>query len=386
MIKKTEIAAIVANIFLCASIVSANPPARPSPIRANALSTSDVFVQWTSNSGEPGNTFEIFRDGVSRGNATTTSYTDTGSSAGTFHRYFVVERNGSETSAPSDTVVATTKHSDLSFVFDGVPDFTDYYIVGSDTCSCGGQLIPLYAAVRGNKLYLATRSPGAPNESATDRFIFISDTLDTSNTTPAPWAKTGRLGIPPNKPFVGAESTNNFVGWFNAGNADASSMRAATSDGYIEAIIDLVSAFGYLPDRIYVAVAAYQTQDGGSLVWQTPNPNGIFDDTISADEFRPLDIVTLRDENSDGLPDRLDPALDFRLSVTRNPNRTNTLTVSAVPGRTYYFRYNRTSPFDPYSVLGSSSAHPGDTFVTFTDFYYAPAFPKMFYRVEVVTP
>src|SRR5205085_2904752 len=100
----------------------------------------------------------------------------------------------------------------------------------------------------------------------------------------------------------------------------ASSMvaKAQTNGGQLEGTIDLMAAFGAVPQTIYIAAAAYQTADAtqtpgsGLLAAQGPAGNG--DGNIDVNEFLQLPIIAIRDENADGKYDRLDPALGFVVS------------------------------------------------------------------------
>jgi len=144
--------------------------------------------------------------------------------------------------------------------------------------------------------------------------ILISDVLDTYPTTPGPWAKGGVIAIPPGKPFIGAESTNNFVGWFNA-PASSQVVRSSSASGHIEGTIDLIETFGYIPPRLYMAVVAYNTGDGGQIVWQAPNPDGSLNQVVAADEFVVLNTAALRDDDADGILDLTDPAKGLTLDI-----------------------------------------------------------------------
>ncbi len=57
-------------------------------------------------------------------------------------------------------------------------------------------------------------------------------------------------------------------------------------------------------------------RDGGNLVAQVPFGNG--DGNIDPDEFLALSIAAIKDENADGIYDRLDPTLGFGITqITR---------------------------------------------------------------------
>lgn len=84
-------------------------PDSPTSLTGNALSTSEIELNWTDNSdNEDG--FRIYRDGssVDTVGANTTTYTDTGLSSGTTYTYEVAAYKGSGESSKSNQVDVTT--------------------------------------------------------------------------------------------------------------------------------------------------------------------------------------------------------------------------------------------------------------------------------------
>ena len=207
------------------------------------------------------------------------------------------------------------------FVMDGAVDSTNLLVVGSG--------LKLYAAVRGTRLYVATASPG--NSGPNDHFIFVSDTVLASATANAPWAKSGKIAVATTKPYLAGESQNNYVAWFNA-PPGAQSAKSASTTGHMEGTLDLVAAFGTVPTNLYLCAAAYQTADGGGLVGQSPDGTG---PDIEPSEFFVIPVVALRDQNGDGVFDRLDPALDFRLLAPERFGEMIRLRWTVMPGRRY---------------------------------------------------
>ena len=65
--------------------------------------------------------------------------------------------------------------------------------------------------------------------------------------------------MPSSAPFIGAESTNDYAGWFNQGSAVNAVTKSSDTNGHLEGTIDLTGAFGSMPNVIYIASAAYQT-------------------------------------------------------------------------------------------------------------------------------
>ena len=51
----------------------------------------------------------------------------------------------------------------------------------------------------------------------------------------------------------------------------------------MEGVFDLIEVFGQMPDSIYLAAVAYQTDDGGQLASQAPDGNG--DGNLDPDEL-----------------------------------------------------------------------------------------------------
>jgi len=227
------------------------------------------------------------------------------------------------TPTPTPTPAATP----IPFTLDGHADSPGYLEYASG--------MTIYAAVRGGILYLATWSPGNTG-GANDHFIFATDQLLPAATAPAPWAKAGTVAAATNKPFIGAESVTSYAGWFNAPGS-SQVIKSAANSGQLEGTIDLIGAFGSIPQTIYVAAAAYQTADSGALAAQGPAGNG--DGNIDPSEFMPLAVVAIKDENSDGKFDRLDPALDFVISQVALANGMRTITWNSVPGQSYQLDY-----------------------------------------------
>jgi hypothetical protein len=326
-----------ASAFLSIALLSASSifaaPYTDYP-RAVVLSGTAVKLSWQDSGSTPADYWQIYRDNVLYDTSYTTSYTDTTLSPGENHTYYIQSYSSQTYSVPSRSLTITTKLPDKSFVLEGAADFSTYtWLYGGCDCSNLPSL-PLFAAIRGTTLYVATASPGGPDQSPTDRFLLISDVLDPSLTTPGPWAKGGAIAIPPGKPFIGAERTNDFVGWFNA-PASSNVVRSSSSSGYIEGTLDLIEAFGYIPPRLYMAVVAYHTEDGGQLVWQAPNPDGAVNQVIAADEFLVLNTDALRDDDADGILDLTDPTKGLILNIAKNADGSITLSFPTVTYRTY---------------------------------------------------
>jgi hypothetical protein len=129
----------------------------------------------------------------------------------------------------------------------------------------------LYAGWNGSDLYVATQSaPSVGN----DVFIFITDSL--RPLTAAPWAKSGQ--VVNWVAFLANESANNYNAWTSVTGSSQH-----YSGNFLEGTLNLQSQFGYIPSKIYICAARYQTNDGGSLIKQVPIGNG--DGNLDASEF-----------------------------------------------------------------------------------------------------
>jgi hypothetical protein len=261
---------------------------------------------------------------------------------------------------------------------DGAADCSDYRQVSSG--------MTLYAAVRGTTLYVATVSPGT--NWVNDHFIVVTDQVLPTASQPAfpSWQKAGNVAVDSSKPFLGGESQNTFVGWFT--NQTSTGFPAAKwpvhDAGVMEGTIDLVKAFGQLPDTIYLCAVAYSTGNGGGLVAQTPAGNG--DGNIDSNEFLAIPTVALKDDNGDCVCDRLDPAIGFAVTkVLPAPVGGFSVTWAAVPGKTYALTYSE-SPGGPWhedlpnSVL---TAQAGQSVLSYTD-STTPSVSRRFYRIRLV--
>jgi len=96
--------------FVFLSYIDTQPPSAPSNLNADAVSTSQINLTWsasTDNVGVAG--YKIYRNGAYLASVTTTTYSNTGLSAGSSYTYYVTAYDdaGNESSA-SNTDTATT--------------------------------------------------------------------------------------------------------------------------------------------------------------------------------------------------------------------------------------------------------------------------------------
>lgn len=159
----------------------------------------------------------------------------------------------------------STTGGGIVFVMDGLID-SSVQLVNSN------QGLNLYLGWNGSELYVASQSAQSQNG---DIFIFVSDSQRTLINSP--WAKAGKVAGW--SAYLGNESTNNWCGWFD--NSGTTQKYASAS--YLEGTINLISEFGYLPDKVFVSVGKYQTNDGGLLINQVPAGNN--DANIDSSEF-----------------------------------------------------------------------------------------------------
>jgi hypothetical protein len=353
------------------------PPDVPQDLTATVISSNQIDLAWSSVSNATH--YCVYRDGAKIATTTALGYSDLGLLGGLQYCYTVASSNAVGLSAQSPQVCATTPGppepaSTEPFVLDGAVDHANYLQAENG--------MTLYAAVRGHTLYVATWSPGTngPN----DHFIVITD--ETSALTNAMWAKAGQIACHYSpKPYLGGESANTYVGWFNGGPS-AQSAKAPTNSGQMEGTINLIEAFGYLPTNLCMAALAYQTADGGELAAQVPAGNG--NGNVEANEFFCVPLSVLIDNNADGTYDRLDPTQDFLvLAAERNPGGTQFIVNwASVPGKTYRVQSTddpETTPFD--DITDDLTAAAGQTSMSYTNDVEAGV-TKRFYRVRLVNP
>ena len=157
--------------------------------------------------------------------------------------------------------------------------------------------LKLYAAIRGNFLYLATQDAGE----GSDHFIYLNNqpaALQAAN-----WAKAGQvMGW---SAFLADENDNGFKGWHDASaqllsnpaiySAMTSGLNdnGAAANGVLEGTMDLPAHFGAFPAQIYVAAAPFATANGGALASGAQVPVGNGDGDVQPSEFLVLNTRDL---------------------------------------------------------------------------------------------
>jgi hypothetical protein len=134
----------------------------------------------------------------------------------------------------------------------------------------GGGGLSLWAQREGDQLYLATEGTGATP--GCDHFLLVFS--DTSATRGAPWAKAG--SAPAWDFFLGAEDDNGWHGWFDGTEALQNGAAFGHAQGAVlEGSCDLAALYGgTAPAELWLAAVAYETPDGGALVFQAPPGDG----------------------------------------------------------------------------------------------------------------
>lgn len=292
------------------------PPAPAAPA-AEVLSHSAIRLTWSPVPGAF--LYRIQRDGFPAAETADTAWTDSSLQPETLYTYTLTAENEGGVSPPSTPVTATTAATPPAFDL-GEPADPAGYLLYPDG-------MRVFAAVRGTLLYVATWAPSPAN--GNDHLLLITDELLPAPATPAPWGKNGLTAHPPGKPFLAAESENNYTAWFNT-NGHGTFTRTETR---LEGVIDLIDVFGTLPETLHIAALAYQTGDNGLLGSQGPAGNS--DPNLDPAEFFTLPLAALRDTASNGILDRLDPARAFRTTLAPGPLGAPALHWPAVPGRTY---------------------------------------------------
>lgn len=306
------------------------PPSPPIGLAVTRISGTMTRINWNSTPGA--SVYRLYRNGVLLATVSANEFVDTELRPSTDYSYTVRAENQYGSSSDSMASAFTTPAAD-EFVMDGQPDFAGYLVSNPG--------MTIYAAVRGTKLYVATWSSGNWSSGYdNDHHILISDQLLPVATTPAPWSKSGLVAIPPGKPFLAGESRTDYAGWFNTQGATAL-FKAPESSGVLEGSIDLVSEFGSLPESVYVAAVAYQTDDAnqsdaskGKITSQAPVGNGNND--LEPGEFFRVPIRSARDAAQNGTYDVLDSARSFAVTnVSFNASNQTVLRWPVVPGKNY---------------------------------------------------
>ncbi|GAB6282951.1 MAG: hypothetical protein STSR0008_17050 [Ignavibacterium sp.] len=196
------------------------------------------------------------------------------------------------------------------FIMDGILDNNSFKASSNNNAD-------LYIGWNGDELYVATQSASLQGK---DVFIFIADS--TNELLSSPWAKAG--SVAKWKAFLANESTNNYVSW-----SDDNGLGQKSSGAFLEGQINIKNLFGSLPNKIYISVGQYQTQDGGNLVNQVPSGNN--NSNIELNEFYAYDF-SITSVNSN----EIKPISSYELLQNYpNPFNPNTIISYQIPTESY---------------------------------------------------
>ncbi len=345
-------------------------PEAPTGLSATAVSTSQINLSWAASTGAA--SYQVFRNGNQIGTPAGPSFSDTGLTASTAYTYTVRAVNSAGTSQPSASASATTQSAGP-----GLPPFAmNGNAPRSYLLSNPGMTI--YAAIRGTKLYVATWFAGAAN--ANDHFIFVTDALlpaATAAAAPA-WNKNVLIAQATTKPYLAMESSNGWIGWFNAPSSSRTGKNAA---GQMEGEIDLVEAFGSMPANIFLSAASIQTADNGTLAATAP-PQTVANGVIDPAEFLTVPTAAIRDSHGNGTPDRLDPAREFRPQPLTTTGGLNFL-LPTVPGVTYRVQHSPSLNPAAWSNVGNPVTGNGQTMTLNGPIPPGQPSQRGFYRIVV---
>lgn len=348
-------------------------PQVPGLPAASEIGARFVLLEWPEIPGAE--SYRVFRNGEPVAEVFSPGFADSGLTPETEYSYTVQARNSAGDSFQSDALTLTTPEAPAALSLDGTPESPGYLLA-----STGG--MHLYAAVRDSELYVATWTPAGGQA---DHFIFISDHLLPTPSRRAPWSKIGMTPLPRNAPFLAAESSLDYIAWFNAPPGSAA-FRAPASGGLMEGRLNLIDTFGRFPDQLFLAVAAYETQDGGRLLTQGPGPADR--GNLTAATFWNFPLHTLIDSDGGGILDVLNPARRFRIEPpAAAPGSPMSLRWPVLPGRRYQvFTTPTLAPPDWQPLFTEDLTAPAgaDTLeVTTQDLLPVPA---SFYRIDLLTP
>jgi hypothetical protein len=355
------------------------PPGAPTGLVGESPSGTRINIGWSAT--PEASSYRILRGGVEVGTSAFPYFSDTTVLASTEYSYTVIAVNSAGPSPASTPLVITSAAPGLEpppFVLTG--SAPSGYLLSSPGMT-------LYAAVRGNKLYVATWFAAAAN--GNDHFVFVSDEILPSASTPAlaGWGKTGSVAVPATAAVLCMESTNGWTGWqwHNSGGTALNGTVNKNASGQVEGVIDLVDTFGTMPPTLYFASVAYQTANGGALAAQAPAAVTV-NSNLEPSEFLAVPVAALRDSAGDNQLDLLVPSRGLRPSFGPN-NGVLEIRWPGVPGKSYRIRY-KDSLADaqwlddlPDSLLAAPSSEVEPPSLIFSD--PTALQPSRFYTIEV---
>jgi hypothetical protein len=203
------------------------------------------------------------------------------------------------------------KRSPIQHVYIGAATSSPSHVIDGDldpacTLVASNAGLEVYADWDGEFLYVAA-DPVATT-SGKDHFVIVGEDLSTP--VAAPWAKSG--DVADRALYLGNEDSNNWCGWFDgAENVLTSGVDCASGD-YLEGTVRLADYLGLpLPPGVYLALAAYDSPDGGALAEQAPAGDG--DADVEAAEYAYFPLA------SAGVPGEGHPSTADLLRAGPNP-------------------------------------------------------------------
>ncbi len=345
------------------------PPSPPGAVSLRIISGSQLEVSWPLVAGA--SSYEVYRHGTFLLATNTALFVDRHLTPGASYSYQVKSVNAFGASDLSASANITTPAPD-AFVMDGAADFSGYLI------SNPGMVI--HAAVRSNRLYVSTWSPGDNGAGSSDHHVLISDVLLGSATTPNPWAKAGLMAIPGNKPYLAGESSGTYAGWANA-SGTTTLFKGPSNSLQLEGSIDLIANFGAVPATLYLAAVAFATEDNGGINAQAPAGNS--NNNLEPGEFLAVPVAAIRDRALDGDYDILSSQRDFVFeSIGTDGFGRPQFNGLVIPGLTYSLHRstNLLTPPSAWPGVVTSSVPAGNFFLNITD--PLPVSEKHFYQLR----
>lgn len=369
----------IQHVFVEDDGSATTPPTTPTNLSGDSPSGSRISLTWTAV--PEATSYRILRNGVEVGTSASAAFTDTTVSPLTSYSYTVIAVNSAGSSSPTAAFQITSAAPSAdppAFTMNGTAPAG--YLISNPGMT-------IYAAIRGTKLYVATWFAGSAN--GNDHFVIVSNQLLPSATTPllAGWGKAGLAAVPTASVVLCMESTNAWTGWqwHNSGGTALAGQTAKSPSAQVEGVVDLVDAFGSVPQTLYLASLAIRTQNGGALAAQAPavvTDNG----NVDPSEFLAIPTAALRDSVGDNRLDFLAPERSFRATLSASSPGSLVLTWPAVAGKSYRVTY-KASLSDPawLTALPGATVNASTTTASaqasFTD---ASAPRQRFYRVEVL--
>jgi hypothetical protein len=159
----------------------------------------------------------------------------------------------------------------------------------------------IWAGIKDATLYVAVPDAGE----GFDHFILLADTPGSMQ--PAPWAKAGQVAAW--DAFLADENDNDYCAWFDA---DAATQAATgPNGGVLEGTVSLTDLYGVVPDQVALALARYQSPDGGQLDAASQVPASVNGDgNVDAAEY----LIVDTDDLIPGTPGDLDGDGDVDLA------------------------------------------------------------------------